>query len=234
MWRSIPNSTARSLRRDALIAVALNMGNESNKEKMLEGHKWTEEGVLRAINRGLGKEEMVFVQKTWDLIETLWPQIAAMERRVNGVAPDKVERSALVTRHGTFSGGYYPMVYEPKRAAEKGDRPGALTAENFGSEVYTRATTAQGLHQGARRGLPPAGAPVARSDPAASDGGRARPALARADHGGPEVPQRRPDQERDPPEDGAGIRGAAAALAQPHGAGIRAGPAGHGGLGTAS
>ncbi|MCW5738198.1 MAG: hypothetical protein KIS73_29015 [Enhydrobacter sp.] len=140
-----PELNGESLRRDALIAVALNMGNESNKEKMLKGHKWTEDGVLRAIDRGLGKEEMAFVQKTWDLIETLWPQIAAMERRVNGVAPEKVERSELVTRHGTFKGGYYPMVYESKREAQKGDRTDALTAENFGAEVYTRATTPKGF-----------------------------------------------------------------------------------------
>jgi hypothetical protein len=140
-----PELNGEELRRDALIAVALNMGNESNKEKMLKGHKWTEEGVLRAIDRGLGKEELAFVQETWDLIETLWPQIAAMERRVNGVAPEKVEPSELVIRHGTLRGGYYPLVYEPKRAAQQGDRTDALTAENFGSEVYTRATTPKGF-----------------------------------------------------------------------------------------
>jgi hypothetical protein len=140
-----PELNGETLRRDALMAVALNMGNESNKAKLLEGHKWTEEGVMRAINRGLGPQELAFVQKTWDLIETLWPQIEAMERRVNGVAPEKVEPSELVTRHGTFRGGYYPMVYEPKRAAQKGDRAGALTAENFASEIYTRATTPKGF-----------------------------------------------------------------------------------------
>lgn len=140
-----PELNGEKLRRDALMSVALNMGNESNKAKMLKGHNWSEEGVLRAIDRGLGAEEMAFVQKSWDLIETLWPQIAALERRVNGVEPEKVEPSPLVTRHGTFKGGYFPLVYEPKRAAEKGDRPGALTAENFGSEIYTRATTPKGF-----------------------------------------------------------------------------------------
>lgn len=139
-----PELNGERLRRDALISVALNMGNEGNKAKMLKGHGWTEGGVLKAIDRGLGPEEMAFVQKTWDLIETLWPQIAAMERRVNGVEPEKVEPSALTTKHGTFKGGYFPLVYEPKREAQKGDRTPDVV-ENMGSQFYTRATTPKGF-----------------------------------------------------------------------------------------
>lgn len=140
-----PELNGETLRRDALVAVALNMGNEGNKAKMLKGHGWTEEGVLAAINRGLGAEEMAFVQKTWDLIETLWPDIAAMERRVNGVEPEKVDATELVTKHGTFRGGYYPLVYEPKREAQAGDPDMGLSVEDFGSPIYTRATTPKGF-----------------------------------------------------------------------------------------
>jgi hypothetical protein len=126
---TFPELNGERLRRDALISVALNMGNEGNKAKMLKGHGWTEEGVLKAIDRGLGPEEMAFVQKTWDLIETLWPQIAAMERRVNGVEPEKVEPSPLTTRHGTFKGGYFRWSTSPSaRPSRATARPTSRTA----------------------------------------------------------------------------------------------------------
>ena len=140
-----PELNGDSLRRDALIAVALNMGNEGNKSKMLKAHNWTEEGVLKAIDRGLDDTEMAFVQNVWDLIETLWPDIARLEREVNGVEPEKVEATTLTTRHGTFRGGYYPLVYDPKRPAQAGDRVPEITGANFGSDLYTRATTPKGF-----------------------------------------------------------------------------------------
>ena len=140
-----PELNGDSLRRDALIAVALNMGNEGNKSKMLKAHNWTEEGVLKAIDRGLDDTEMAFVQNVWDLIETLWPDIAKLEREVNGVEPEKVEATTLTTRHGTFRGGYYPLVYDPKRPAQAGDRVPEITGANFGSDLYTRATTPKGF-----------------------------------------------------------------------------------------
>lgn len=140
-----PELNGESLRRDALIAVALNMGNEGNKTKLLKGKGWTEQGVLAAIDRGLDAREMAFVQDIWDLIETLWPQIAAMERELNGVEPEKVVATPLTTRHGTFRGGYYPLVYDPKRAAEAGDRRVDEFGENFSTDLYTRATTPHGF-----------------------------------------------------------------------------------------
>lgn len=140
-----PELNGDSLRRDALIAVALNMGNEGNKAKMLKAHDWTEEGVIAALERGLNGQEMQFVQDVWDLIETLWPDIAKLEREVNGVEPEKVEATELITRHGTFRGGYYPLVYDPKRPAQAGDHVPEITTDTFGNPNYTRATTPHGF-----------------------------------------------------------------------------------------
>lgn len=133
----------QNLNRSQLIAVALNIGNESNLDKLLRGEKWDEQAVRTVLNKYLTKEEWGFVQDTWDLINSLWPEVEAMERRVNGVAPPKVEAIAVETPHGTLKGGYYPMVYDPAASVE-GDKIGAMKAEGLFDPEYRRASTRAG------------------------------------------------------------------------------------------
>ena len=126
-----------------LLAVALNTGNEGNLSKMLEGEKWSHDQVRAALDRHLTADDWRFVQGIWDTIEGLWPEIAALEKRVSGVEPEKVARTPVETAHGTFEGGYYPLVYDPLRSfdvEQNRQRSGAALFENN----YTRATTSQG------------------------------------------------------------------------------------------
>ncbi len=132
-----------SMTKGEMLAVALNMGNEGNLTKMLDGEGWSIDQVRAAMDRHLDAEDWKFVQGTWDTIEGLWPQIAALEKRVSGVEPEKVERTPVETAHGTFEGGYYPLVYDPLRSfdvEQNRQRSGAALFENN----YVRATTSQG------------------------------------------------------------------------------------------
>lgn len=131
------------LNKSQMIAVALNMGNASNMQKMLQGEKWSEEAVRAMLDKHLTAEEWQFVQATWDLIESLWPETAALERRVNGVAPPKVEAVPVETRFGTLRGGYYPMVYD-KAGDVKADRIAAMGSEGLFDPEYRRASTRAG------------------------------------------------------------------------------------------
>ena len=38
--------------------------------------------------------------------------VEAIEKRVNGIAPEKVEATPIVTKYGTFKGGYYPIMFD--------------------------------------------------------------------------------------------------------------------------
>lgn len=127
------------LTRHELVAMALNTGNEGNLQRLTDGYGWPEQLVRDVLNRELSEPEWRFVQNVWDIIDTLWPEIAAMERRVNGVEPDKVEAKPFQTPHGMFRGGYYPAIYDTTKS---------YAAEQFGGEAadlldgkYTRATT---------------------------------------------------------------------------------------------
>ena len=128
-----------SATRQRLIAMALNMGNEGNKQRLSDGYGWNQEMILSVLNRELTAEDWQFVQKVWDTIDTLWPAISAMERRVNGVAPEKVEATGLNTSAGLLRGGYYPAIYDTARDLRAERHAG--TGADLLDAMYTRATT---------------------------------------------------------------------------------------------
>jgi hypothetical protein len=98
--------------------LALNMGNESNKQRMLDGFGWTESQVMNMLNKHMSKSEWDWVQSVWHLADKeLWPKIAAKAERTTGVAPDKIKASRIVTPHGAYEGGYFPARYEPRASA---------------------------------------------------------------------------------------------------------------------
>lgn len=125
--------------RQSLVAMALNIGNEGNIQRLTDGYGWPETFVRDVLNRELDPSEWQFVQRVWDIIDTLWPQIAAMERRVNGVEPEKVEAKPVETPSGALRGGYYPAIYDTNRSYR--DEQFRGEAGDLLEGAYTRATT---------------------------------------------------------------------------------------------
>lgn len=128
-----------SVTRQRLVAMALNMGNEGNIQRLTDGYGWNRDIVRDVLNRELTADDWRFVQGVWDTIETLWPEIAAMERRVNGVEPEKVEAVPIETSAGTLQGGYYPAIYDTSRDLQAERNAGK--ASDLLDAKYTRATT---------------------------------------------------------------------------------------------
>ncbi|WP_068092747.1 N-acetyltransferase [Novosphingobium rosa] len=127
------------LRRHQIIAMALNVGNEGNLQRLADGYGWNRGAIMDFLNGTLTKGEWTYVQGVWDTIETLWPQIEAMEKRINGVAPDKVEPLKFLTPHGEMQGGYYPAIYDETRDYKAEENRGR-DADLFEGR-YTRANT---------------------------------------------------------------------------------------------
>ncbi len=138
-----------SFQRQKLIAMALNVGNEGNLQRLADGYGWNAGAITDYLSSELTADEWRFVQGVWDTIETLWPEIEALERRVNGVAPEKVEPTAIVTPYGTFRGGYYPAIYDSRLDRKaKGNQqeaenrlfePNAVRATTRASSTQARA-----------------------------------------------------------------------------------------------
>lgn len=106
-----------SLRREELLAVALNSGNEGNVQRLLDG------GInesLRAITyrqlfdvlNMVTPQEWDFVEGVWGMIEANRPAIAAQEKALTGVEPKWVEPTPFTLASGrVIRGGYYPAKY---------------------------------------------------------------------------------------------------------------------------
>nr|DAH75956.1 MAG TPA: crystallin beta/gamma motif-containing protein [Caudoviricetes sp.] len=118
--------------RRQLFAIALNMGNEGNIQRLLSGghgsvRNWNMAEVMDAM-QNLTSKEWQAVQKVWDLFESFRPQIAELERKVVGIEPQWVEAKPLTVRTAdgemlTLRGGYYPAKYDSAstQAAESGN-----------------------------------------------------------------------------------------------------------------
>jgi GGDEF domain-containing protein len=113
---------------EAALAVALNWGNLSNRSKIVRGWQygglekfglqaWDGEATAHEFLRHLTAKDWQLVQAIWDRLETLWPEMSELERRMTGLVPPKVKREAFTVRTSdgqdvTLQGGYYPMVYD--------------------------------------------------------------------------------------------------------------------------
>ena len=131
-----------AMKKRGLIAMALNTGSGSNFDRLTEGYGWTREGVQAALDRNLTAADWRYVQGIWDTFESLFPRIEAMQRRMTGVGLEKVEAREVQTAHGTFRGGYFPVVYDPN-LSQLGDRIRASGEQRFEAD-YVRATTPKG------------------------------------------------------------------------------------------
>lgn len=138
-----------------IFSALLNMGNEGNRAKLTQGGRvvkdsivpWTED-QLAAMFRTLSGEQANLAQGIWDAVNSLWPEIVAMEEALSGFAPPKIEASAvtIATRDGpvALQGGYYPVRYD-----QRGSRAGAQAEDEMSKRMLAgqtpiRATTSKG------------------------------------------------------------------------------------------
>lgn len=126
-----------------MLALAGNMGNESNVAKLAKGEGWNEQHMWDFLHANMTKADWDFVAGMGRSMESLWPEKVAMSRRLGNSNPDKIEPRSFDTPHGRYEGWYWPMVYDPARdqgVADRGARAGADLFEN----TYSRANTDTG------------------------------------------------------------------------------------------
>ena len=114
-------SVDRSLNREQVLVIALNMGNEGNMQRLLDGRGWTIEQVMPIIQT-LTAAELNAVQEIWDHSEIYKTEIIEMYRRTAGREPQMLEPKPLQVMSAdgqmvSLKGGYYPAKYDPKASA---------------------------------------------------------------------------------------------------------------------
>jgi hypothetical protein len=141
-----------SLNREERIAVALNVGNEGNLQRLLNGQDngrgsivpWTPMNVQEVLDT-LTEAEWKFVQGVWDFFEdTYKPQVAAKQKRVTGVEPEWVVPTPVTTSFGVLRGGYFPIVYDTNQSIVAGDQKDVELAKQQMQGAARFATTRRG------------------------------------------------------------------------------------------
>lgn len=151
-WRqSLADKTAITLpgidgpvTRYTLLSLALNTGNASNLQRLRDGYGWSDD-LIRSALAELNADDARFVQGVWDTVNSLWPEIVALEKRVTGVAPPKVEAIPVTIGGVEVSGGYFPLVYDSRLSAV-GEKQAEATESvgQFLANAYGRARTDKG------------------------------------------------------------------------------------------
>lgn len=134
-----------SFTRSQVIAMALNMGNEGNFDRLVSGsalwkpatggRKLTAAEMIQIVGETLTKEELEAVQEVWDTFAELQPEVMAQAKRLTGRTPELVPPRPISFRlaDGTLvqlRGGYYPIVYDrlaSRKGAELADMKDALS-----------------------------------------------------------------------------------------------------------
>ena len=154
------------LPRFTLISMALNVGTESNLERVIKGgfrdpgrrnevFGISQEAVDEIIGK-LNEADWKMIQTFWQTLESLWPEIQAFQERMGGLVPPKLEGRIIDTPFGKIKGGYWPVVYDP-RATRIGAMQESQTETPVADLLANRAKATTGhsfLHERSRASGP--------------------------------------------------------------------------------
>ena len=152
-WRGKEYAGIGKLTRQQLFAMALNMGNEGNLQRLLsggyEGRRNLDIRDVRAALSDLTANEWRAVQAVWDLFESMRPEVAELERRTTGTEPKWVEATPMTVRTSDgqeveLRGGYYPIGYDPKGSMAAERQAAASEAKADWSAAKMAASTRGG------------------------------------------------------------------------------------------
>ena len=139
----------------SILSALLNMGNAGNRDKLLRGGRvvgdeivpFTEAQLAEMFSK-LSRPHAELVQRVWDAIDQLWPEIVKLEEALNGIAPERIQAQpfAPMTKDGQvpLRGGYYPAMYD-----SAGAKVGQFAEDDQAKRVLAgqtpiRATTSKG------------------------------------------------------------------------------------------
>ncbi|MCG9052344.1 hypothetical protein LH447_04395 [Laribacter hongkongensis] len=139
----IPALQGDTMTKAQIMALALNWGNAGNRQAVLNGNDRLRDKPesVEAIISQLSAKDLETVQMIWDEVGRFWPQIEAMQKRLTGLAPEKVEATPFAVNGVELRGGYYPLKYDAQRsyrAFKRGEDAGARLFENHVGRAATR------------------------------------------------------------------------------------------------
>lgn len=119
------------LTKEKIIMVALNSGNEGNRNALMSGLRW-EDSQIERVTATLSPEEWKLVHDIWGIIDDLYPALNQTYKALTGVELRKIE------------GQYFPLVFD-RDMAWRADKF-AMEAEDklFFQNIYTKPSVTTG------------------------------------------------------------------------------------------
>ena len=140
----------RSLTRQNMRYLMLYMGSKSGMEKLVKGFEVKEDDLWDLVAKNATEKDIKWANTMWSLHEDLWTRGAAMELRVKGVEPDKIEAVPrnITLKDGSvyrLDGGYSPIRYDKNRSQHSLDlekkQNAKLTNSGLFKNDYIQAVT---------------------------------------------------------------------------------------------
>lgn len=118
------------LSKENILCMALNLGSETNRQRLAGGLGMAEKDILQFVEEHMTAKDWQLVQDIWDHINAYWDDTVKVEEELNGVHLKKVEAvpfTVTVAEKGKkkaleMKGGYYPVVYNPKKSSAAEDQ----------------------------------------------------------------------------------------------------------------
>lgn len=92
------------------VMLALYWGTESSRAAIMEGHKVTENDVMRMMAL-MTPEQLKLVNAVWAINESLWPDLSGAATRMYGVAPVKLDAVPFEVNGVRMTGGHMRLYY---------------------------------------------------------------------------------------------------------------------------
>lgn len=119
------------------ISVALNMGTEINRKRLMDGYGW-DASTLQAIINTLDQNDWRFVESVWTYVNSLYPEANAAHQAVHGVPLSKQPGIPVVTKYGVIEGQYFPLKYNPHQSSRAAQQALDAEAKQVAGRVGTR------------------------------------------------------------------------------------------------
>lgn len=100
-----------------ILAIALNMGNETNMLRVMDGYDLTKQDLLELVSL-LKKEDLKAVQLIWDTYSKLWKTTNDEHFKAYNFYRESVDPNPITVflkdgERVELDGGYYPIKYDP-------------------------------------------------------------------------------------------------------------------------
>lgn len=97
------------------IVIALNWGNESNRSVLTRGMDWQPHEVQAFLDANMTDMDWKFVRGIWDMLgKHVAPLVEEATTKRSGVSIEMVQPVDVQAMGKTISGGYYPLLKDPR------------------------------------------------------------------------------------------------------------------------